>query len=1131
MNQKEQLQGHGYFRKKKWAKGLASGIALGAAVITFAGATGVSADETTATTDNTTEVVTSQPESINDNNVYAENANTSEGTLAVDIDNSNVEAAAKEASNVGVDVTKEADKAYGTDTTTEELNDTKSEIANDQEKQIEALEQAAATQNANNTAYAEAQDAINANNDYVNNAKDTYGSETTVTVGNDPSTATDGTAEANKIAKTTAEQTLADNKEAVANYIEAKANYDATVSKAEELNAAVEAAANELKNKGVTVTTSSQVVNSVADVEALQAQNDATIAKANSEKAAVDALLAQYAADLAAFNNGTNVSVSAGVKTQDVDNLTYGNSFMNGTINADGTFTFTHDMNDGLNDTYGTLGTGTLTGKLNYRVESQGNGNITVYLDSVELYTYSYTAYRPNYAVNQNLNFHVYTLGGTEIYSTYHTGNNSFTDTINRSTTLTYEHGVSVDDTLANVGFLNIDDNWIYNTHGQAVISFTNTNKAPDPVNPPEVTANLVTAVNPKKPTLALTSLSDTTNQTIKVSYYDYQLNYSPVVEKDRANSDGVDMDGKTAVKGDVLTDTLDISNIYANLNVGDTVTIIDPLEAGEYYNVDDNIAAAVANGWEVSYDASTETFTYKTTYTGEKLVVPTVDWAPAYDAAYYDNTYKVLVNDNLYQVYSNTVKTPTPEAPQPTKEITDTYGNDIDESTTFDKNVVFHLNTDYTPYTDVTASTDAISKGFAILDDVEDGMFTVNEDGIVIRLTDDNGETTTLSTDIADVTEAGGVATNHTGDNDSEETTAVNKLNDLFTMYHVLAGETISDEVQAILDQSGLSPVGEFYLWVAKDPASFYTNYVKAGKNVTIDLPAYLTADAGTVVPNDFYQIDFGNAYQSNLVTVQVPDVSPEKHAISTDGTNTVLDNQTVGLGEVINYLLDGIEIPEHHDTLWQYDLTDIMDTVHDRYTGNYHGEIIGTKYVASEDLTLAYDVITDYTVNADGSISGTVIKAGDVIPEGTEYAFYFTFNQDTNEEFVNSIVKVTWDEEAGVWKLVVDSDFLQSLGIVGTFDVNTWLEAERIASGDVHNILINTINGVDYQTEVVTDTPEPEVPETPETPVEDVPVVQESALPLTGDETTPLNIMASLIGVLMFVFGILGVRKRKED
>ena len=1122
MNHKQQLQGHGYFRKKKWSKGLASGIALGAAVITFAGATGVSADETTDTTTSTTEVVISQPESINDNNVYAENANISEGTLSVDIDNSNVEAAATEASNVGVDVTKEVAKNYGTDTTTDELNDTKSEIANDQETQVNSLEQATATQNANNTAYAEAQAAIDANNDYVNNAKDTYGSETTVTVTNDSSTATDGTASANNEAKTKSEQTLADNKKAVANYIEAKANYDETIAKAEELNAAVEASVNELKNKGVTVTTSSQVIHSVAELEKLQAQNDAAVAQANREKAAVDAVLAKYAADLAAFNNGTNVSVSAGVKTQDVDNLTYGNSFMNGTINADGTFTFTHDMNDGLNDTYGTLGTGTLTGKLNYRVESQGNGNITVHLDSVELNTYSYTAYRPNYAVNQNLNFHVYTLGGTEIYSTYHTGNNSFTDTINRSTTLTYEHGVSVGDTLADVGFLNIDDNWIYNTHGQAVISFTNTNKAPDSVNVAEVTASLVTAVNPEKPTLALTSLSDTKNQTIKASYYDYQLNYSPVVEKDRANSDGVDMEGNTAVKGDVLTDTLDISNLYANLNVGDVVTIIDPLEAGEYYNVDDNIAAAVANGWEVSYDAETETFTYKATYKGEKLVVPTVDWAPAYDAAYYDNTYKVLVNDNLYQVYSNTVKTTTPEAPKPTKEITDTHGKDIDGSTTFDKNVVFHLNTDYTAYRDVTASTDAISKGFAILDDVEDGMFTVNEDGIVIRLTDDNGETTTLSTDIADVTEAGAVRTNHTANNDSEETTAVNKLNDLFTMYHVLAGETISDGVQAILNQSGLSPVGEFYIWVAKDPASFYTNYVKAGKKVTIDLPAYVTADAGVVVPNDFYQIDFGNGYQSNIVTVQIPNVSPEKHAVAKDGT--VLDGQEVGLNQVFNYKLDGVTVPKDHDTLWQYDGKDKLDIEHDRFTGNWKGVITGTEYTAKEDMTLTYDVITE---------DGTVIKAGDNIAAGTSYHFIFEFDQDTNDDFINQIIKVTWDAEKGEWAYSIDKDFLNSLGVEGTFDADFWIEVERIKDGEVENTFINTVNGRELIAKVTTHTPAPEMPVEPEQPaklVEDVPIVQSSVLPKTGEDMT-LSLATVLFGMLMSIVGLFGIRKRKED
>lgn len=619
-----------------------------------------------------------------------------------------------------------------------------------------------------------------------------------------------------------------------------------------------------------------------------------------------------------------------------------------------------------------------------------------------------------------------------------------------------------------------------------------------------------------------MTSLSDTTNQTIKASYHDYKLNYSPMVEKDRANSDGVDMDGKTAVKGDVLTDTLDISNLYANLNVGDTVTIIDPLEAGEYYNVDDNIAAAVANGWEVSYDAATETFTYKTTYTGEKLVVPTVDWAPAYDAAYYDNTYKVLVNDNLYQVYSNTVKTPTPEAPQPTKEITDTHGNDIDGSTTFDKNVVFHLNTDYTPYTDVIASTDAISKGFAILDDVEDGLFTVNEDGIVIRLTDDNGETTTLSTDIADVTEAGGVSTNHTGDNDSEETTAVNKLNDLFTMYHVLSDETISDEVQAILDQSGLSPVGEFYLWVAKDPASFYTNYVKAGKNVTIDLPAYLTADAGTVVPNDFYQIDFGNAYQSNLVTVQVPDVSPEKHAISKDGT--VLDGQEVGLNQVFNYKLDGVTVQKDHDTLWQYDGKDKLDVEHDRYTGNWKGVITGTEYTAKEDMTLPYDVISE---------GGNLIKAGDTIKAGTSYHFIFEFNQDTNDDFINKIVKVTWDAQKAEWAYSINEDFLRSLGVEGTFDADFWIEVERIKDGEVENTFINTINGRELVAKVTTHTPTPEVPAKPEEPakpIEEVPVVKAAALPMTGEKTTPLNVFATIVGLILTAGAAFGLRKKEK-
>ena len=99
-------------------------------------------------------------------------------------------------------------------------------------------------------------------------------------------------------------------------------------------------------------------------------------------------------------------------------------------------------------------------------------------------------------------------------------------------------------------------------------------------------------------------------------------------------------------------------------------------------------------------------------------------------------------------------------------------------------------------------------------------------------------------------------------------------------------------------MDNEKLSSVGEFYLWVAKDPASYNVNYVKQAKNITIDLQARLLVTEGEVVENDFYQIDFGNSYQSNLVTVEVPDVTPEKHALDQKDDNIILDDQTVQIG-----------------------------------------------------------------------------------------------------------------------------------------------------------------------------------------------------------------------------------------
>ena len=75
----------------------------------------------------------------------------------------------------------------------------------------------------------------------------------------------------------------------------------------------------------------------------------------------------------------------------------------------------------------------------------------------------------------------------------------------------------------------------------------------------------------------------------------------------------------------------------------------------------------------------------------------------------------------------------------------------------------------------------------FALLDDVQDGAFTVDEDAITI--VDSNNK----------------------------------DVKDLFDMYHVLSDEGRTDAINKILEKSGLNPTGEFYLWVAKNPVDYY--------------------------------------------------------------------------------------------------------------------------------------------------------------------------------------------------------------------------------------------------------------------------------------------------------------------
>ena len=377
------------------------------------------------------------------------------------------------------------------------------------------------------------------------------------------------------------------------------------------------------------------------------------------------------------------------------------------------------------------------------------------------------------------------------------------------------------------------------------------------------------------------------------------------------------------------------------------------------------------------------------------------------------------------------------PSTPKPKKAIVDTFGHNIDGANTFDKNVKFSLTTDYKPYSTFTADSKTYGKTWAMADDVQDGAYKVDDSKITMK------------------------------DSIGKDVKA------LFNMYHVLSEKERTKEIQNILKEVGLNPKGEFYLWVAKDSASFYKNYVKQAKNITIELPARLLVEKGKIVKNDFHQIDFGNDFVSNLVTVQVPDLKPEKHALDRVGKK-VLDGKEVQLGDYIQYFLNGVTVPEKHDTLYQYDGLDKLDTKHDRYTGNWKGIIKGTEYTAEKDLVLTYDVTLK---------NGKVIKAGDKIAKGSTYAFTFEFNQGTNSEFIKKIVTVKWNEKTGVWSYVINQDFLNSLGIKGTFDADFYIEAERIETGDkIENTFDNIVNKQEVTAKVITGTPEPPKPKHPE-------------------------------------------------
>lgn len=229
-------------------------------------------------------------------------------------------------------------------------------------------------------------------------------------------------------------------------------------------------------------------------LQALTAEYNQAVATYQAQKAKVDQANADkkaaYDKALKDYLNATNHNTVMQAQTDTDMSTGQFQTFMTSEVNqATGEFSLKHDMNDGVS----IIGRGELKGKINYQVISNGDGTETITVTSIDLYSYTYTNLNFNTAVNKNINFHVYDNNGNELYSRYHDGQSTFSDTINKSFGMDKTFTLTPGQQSDLFDFLRIDDNWIYNTHGKVFIAFQNTNKAPDlPNYDPQPTAPAV---------------------------------------------------------------------------------------------------------------------------------------------------------------------------------------------------------------------------------------------------------------------------------------------------------------------------------------------------------------------------------------------------------------------------------------------------------------------------------------------------------------------------------------------------------------------------------------------------------------------------------------------------------------
>ena len=567
------------------------------------------------------------------------------------------------------------------------------------------------------------------------------------------------------------------------------------------------------------------------------------------------------------------------------------------------------------------------------------------------------------------------------------------------------------------------------------------------------------------------------------VHYHYHLLQSQPQINKEIQNDQGTNIDKTLVAKQSVVQFALKTEALPAGRSETTSFVITDPLPSGYEFDLDATKAASA--GFDVSYDKTSHTVTFKATaatlatYNADRTkevatLFPTVVGRVLNDGATYTNNFTLTVND-AYGVRSNVVRVTTPGKPddsdnpsnnyvKPTKVNKNKAGLVIDGKEVLAGSTNYYeLTWDLDQYKGDKSSKSTIQKGFYYVDDYPEEALELRPE--LVKLVDADGKA------VAGV-----------------------------TVTHYESLETAPAAVRELLQKANVTVKGSFQLFAADDDQAFYDHYVVTGKSLTITSPMAVKEGMGRTggkFENRAYQIDFGNGYATDVVVNNVPKISPEKDiTLSLDPTSAEnLDGKELTLGQHFNYRLIGGLIPANHsEDLTDYSFVDDYDQRGDEYTGAY-------KTSAKVDIML---------------------KDGKVIKAGTDLTEYTAANIDLEK----GLISIRFKEE-----------FLETISLDSAFQAETYLQMKRIAVGTFENTYINTVNRVVYASNTVTtvtpksqhllvsDVNDPR--RTNPTPVaKKIPV---SFLPETGAKDAvylPYLGLAAIIGALG-----LGKLKGKED